>query len=356
MATSTPSFEEVPIPFASAHAVEVRDLALSSSRTDAGRELFVVPVELFSFDGEVTFQVALITKEPDGPIGPGGPAAGGWAVEIVDVGSGLSSILYSAVIDGHLYLADQSKIVELDLSEIGSPEFGQRLVFELQVDPIAGLAAGQINSLLVDEANDRLLTSTYAGTLNFVSTARQQFDPGVVVDAAVNIVEVSGDPIRHVHERSADESLVFSSGFGRLSVVDIADSGSSETIDVLDSFGTFYGALAGVGETLVTVERTPGTLGEDQTQIVVYDLTGWVAPESIVDMPAPLVGGVQYVAPQDGDPQSAEPWCTVNVGSMLGYCFATTVERETYIATQLLGVPDLGDIWIGRFDEEVVAP
>lgn len=50
------------------------------------------------------------------------------------------------------------------------------------------------------------------------------------------------------------------------------------------------------------------------------------------------------------------PECLVQVSSETGWCFETIEERDQYIASSLLGEAKFGDIWIGRFDEEVVAP
>lgn len=53
---------------------------------------------------------------------------------------------------------------------------------------------------------------------------------------------------------------------------------------------------------------------------------------------------------------SAEPWCLVQIEDSSSACFESSSNRETYIQEELLGNSDYGTIWIGRFDEEVVAP
>jgi len=50
------------------------------------------------------------------------------------------------------------------------------------------------------------------------------------------------------------------------------------------------------------------------------------------------------------------PLCAVQVERGTGHCFATDDARQQYISDDLIGNPQFGTVWIGRFDEEVVAP
>lgn len=64
----------------------------------------------------------------------------------------------------------------------------------------------------------------------------------------------------------------------------------------------------------------------------------------------------------DGNPYTGSfssefyPLCVVAIDINDGWCFSDTFGRDGYIEDALLGTNDYGTIWIGRFDEEAVAP
>jgi len=72
------------------------------------------------------------------------------------------------------------------------------------------------------------------------------------------------------------------------------------------------------------------------------------------DIPTPT-DGVPLENFDGAGNSTAHPWCLAQVEG-LGFCFGDSAARDLYIETALLGHPEYGDIWIGRFDEEVVAP
>lgn len=53
---------------------------------------------------------------------------------------------------------------------------------------------------------------------------------------------------------------------------------------------------------------------------------------------------------------AANPFCTVDVDTLDGFCFEQSSDRESYIQGTLIGDSELGTIWIGNVGEEVVAP
>ena len=89
----------------------------------------------------------------------------------------------------------------------------------------------------------------------------------------------------------------------------------------------------------------------------------YLVNESCTPRPSLPPPDIAFVNPEPFDP-TGEPGSgnTSEYGSCLaqvrgnGYCFESTEAREAYIETELIGRPEYGDIWIGRFDEEVVAP
>ena len=74
--------------------------------------------------------------------------------------------------------------------------------------------------------------------------------------------------------------------------------------------------------------------------------------------PAPSadLNAVQYSPLDPDDVLGDSPFCAVGVDTLVGWCFEDDDRRSQYIEDALIGVSDLEPIWIGRFDEEVVAP
>jgi len=75
------------------------------------------------------------------------------------------------------------------------------------------------------------------------------------------------------------------------------------------------------------------------------------APDSTVVNPEPF-----DVSGASGPGNTFDyPWCLAQITGD-AYCFDTSAARQSYIEGELIGHPEYGTIWIGRFDEEVVAP
>jgi|GEM_PF-5638550 len=319
--SSVASFDEIDLPGDIAGAI-------GAGLSSLGRERFVVPFPVSTeFDG---VEFAVVTKLADGPAGPGGPTAGGWGVELFQIPT-LSGVAATAVLGDHVYVASNFRLIEVDVvSGV------QKLVFEPQgVDSILDVVS--------DVANGRVLVFSFPSIAFISASPAHQLDLGSVVDGAHPLVELNFALYGHVQTRSSNESVLFSQVFGQMKSVDFLSDGTYEAFDFGD--GSLSGRSAGVGERVAFLTQND--------TLRVYDLTGWVAPQIGVEaLPSPAV--VESVLLSDAT--VSEPYCVAQVETSAGYCFGAIADRETYIIGQLLGRPVLGTIWIGRFDEEAVAP
>jgi len=350
---TTPSLDDVELGGGD-QVDEVIGYAISATVTSSDYERFVVPVR---FD-DGRFELAIVTRQPQGPPGPNGPTGGGWGVELTPIDQQLGFIAATAIIDEHVYVASDQHIVEIHIPGDRDPDndgpLVSKLVFSAEGDGPLGVE-NPITDLFGDAPNERLLVQL-APTPFFSSPVAQPPEPDPdpepqdpLSDAEHTVVTFSNF-VRHLQLRSASESVTFST-VSFVSVLDIANDGSIERFTLFDDDSVFYGDVGGTGETLAVVESNPATVAE--TEIAVYDLTGWVAPESAAEsLPEPPEPFVEHSFGND----PTNPLCVVPLESNTGYCFADETTRMAYIENALIDNPQYGTIWIGRFDEEVVAP
>jgi len=322
-------------------------LSVAGGRNSFGRERFVAPV---AGPAGIGVGVEVLTNEPVGPGGPDGPT-GGWTTQYIAVDPGVAPFNPAA--------ADRLSVAVLkEFVFVGS---GQTLV---RINTLSGAQdvvwSDPVSSrnfvLLPDDVNDRLFLSflIFGEVVGFLGLS-------VLPAGADAPIEVTGLPPDiggfDVVRRSASSSLGFVlQPSGQVSSVEVGPGGVASIAPFAQVEESFVGLeflvkISGDGDRLVV----PVSGFSNARRI--YDISGYVHVPNEALPPPTQVNGVEgthvaYLA----NLGSEHPHCAVNVDSGQGWCFELSADREAYIDNGLLGNPGYGTIWIGRFDEEVVAP